>query len=92
MLLTPSGLTRLLEGLEEAGLVERAVSPSDHRVTYAELTHAGAAKLEAASCSHIGSIRALLETHLSEEETEQLAELLGKITGVADGDNASASG
>jgi DNA-binding MarR family transcriptional regulator len=82
LLLTPSGVTRLLEGLEEAGLVGRSVSPTDHRVIYAELTDAGAAKLEAASCSHVLSIRALLETHLSDEEIEHLAELLLKIPGV----------
>ena len=84
LLLTPSGVTRLLEGLEEAGLVERSVSSTDHRVIYAELTEAGAAKLEAASCSHLLSIRALLETHFSDEELELLAELLRKIPGVED--------
>jgi len=52
--LTPSGVTRLLEGLERAGLVERAACPSDLRVTYAQLTEAGREKVEAAPCAHIG--------------------------------------
>ena len=85
--LTPSGVTRLLEGLEEAGLVARASCPADLRVSYAELTDAGAERLEAASCGHVGSIRAVLEEHLSYEEIEELAELLGRIPGATDGDD-----
>jgi DNA-binding MarR family transcriptional regulator len=61
LLLTPSGVTRLLEGLERAGLVERTACDTDLRVAYAQLTDAGAAKLEAASCAHVGSVRALFE-------------------------------
>ena len=45
LLLTPSGITRLLRGLEDAGLVERASCSSDLRVTYAQLTDAGREKL-----------------------------------------------
>lgn len=84
--LTPSGVTRLLEGLEAAGLVARASCRADRRVTYAELTDEGAATLEGASCAHVASIRALLAEHLSDEEIEQLAELLGKLPGTADAD------
>jgi DNA-binding MarR family transcriptional regulator len=88
--LTPSGVTRLLEGLEEAGLVARASCPADLRVTYAELTEAGAARLRAASCAHVGAIRALLGEHLSDREIEDLAELLGKLPGAADGGQCAA--
>jgi DNA-binding MarR family transcriptional regulator len=86
LLLTPSGVTRLLEGLEQAGLVERATCPTDLRVTYAQLTARGRATLEAASCNHEGSIRSLMEEHLSPPEIERLAELLGKLPGVVDSD------
>lgn len=88
LLLTPSGVTRLLEGLERSGLVERATCPSDLRVTYAQLTVAGRETLEAASCGHVSSIRDLFEEHLSEEEIEQLTEMLGKLPGVAHDDDA----
>jgi DNA-binding MarR family transcriptional regulator len=91
LLLTPSGVTRLLEGLERAGLVERVSCPTDLRVAYAQLTDAGAEKLEVASCGHIGSIRALLEEHLSGDEIEELAETLGKLPGVAGGDDTCAA-
>src|SRR5213083_2797755 len=35
VLLTPSGITRLLDGLERCGFVERAACATDRRVTYA---------------------------------------------------------
>ena len=84
LVLSPSGVTRLLEGLEDAGLVERAACPGDRRVTYAQLTEAGLDKLRDASCGHEGSIRSLLEEHLSPKEIEQLAEVLGKVPGGGD--------
>lgn len=88
LLLTPSGVTRLLEGLEEAGLVQRVACPTDLRVSYAQLTDAGAAKLEAASCGHVASVRALFAEHFSDGEIESLAELLGRLPGVSEGDDA----
>lgn len=81
LLLTPSGVTRLLEGLEASGLVERETCPSDFRVTYAQLTDEGRKCLAAASCGHVGSVRGLFEEHLSEDELETLAELLEKLPG-----------
>ena len=79
--LSASGVTRLLEGLEEDGLVERATCPHDRRVAYAQLTDEGAARLRAASCGHAASIRDLLEELLTEAELEELAGLLGKVAG-----------
>jgi DNA-binding MarR family transcriptional regulator len=80
--LTPSGVTRLLEGLEDAGLVVRAACPGDLRVTYAVLTEQGASLLASAPCNHERSVRALLEEHLEPPEIEALAELLGKLPGI----------
>ena len=68
--------------------MERTTCPTDLRVTYAQLTDAGAAKLEAASCAHVASIRALFEQHLADREIEQLSELLGRFPGVADADDS----
>ena len=84
LLLTPSGVTRLLEGLEAAGLVAKAVCASDLRVTYAALTDAGREKLETASCGHVGSVQTLFEEHLSDAESETLAALLEKLPGAGD--------
>jgi DNA-binding MarR family transcriptional regulator len=79
--LSASGVTRLLEGLEEDGLVVRATCPHDRRVAYAQLSDEGAGRLRAASCGHAASIRDLLEETLTESELEELAELLGKVAG-----------
>ena len=87
LLLTPSGVTRLLEGLEREGLVERATCDTDLRITYAQLTDAGAAKVEEASCGHVGSVRSLFEENLSAEEIDALADALGKLPGVPDEDD-----
>jgi DNA-binding MarR family transcriptional regulator len=92
LLLTPSGITRLLQGLEDAGLVERAACETDLRVTYAQLTDAGREKLEAASGSHIASIRALIEEHLAEGEIHTIAEILGRFPGVAESDDSCSPG
>jgi len=45
ILLTASGITRLLEGLERSGFVRKETCASDARVSYAKLTDKGAAKL-----------------------------------------------
>jgi DNA-binding MarR family transcriptional regulator len=79
--LTPSGVTRLLEGLEADGFVERAACDSDLRVTYAALTDAGREKLEEASSAHVAAVRAVLEDCLTTDEIETLAELLDRLPG-----------
>ena len=80
--LTPSGITRLLEGLEVAGLVERASCPSDLRITYARLTSRGAGVLADARRDHEERIGALFEDALSDDEIEAFGELLARLPGV----------
>ena len=53
VLLTASGITRLLEGLERAGYVEKATCSSDARVSYAKLTDAVRSTLWARSTRRI---------------------------------------
>ena len=86
LMLTPSGITRLLQGLEDAGLVERAACATDLRVTYAQLTDAGREKLEAAAGGHVAAISSLFEEHFAQDEIDAVSEILGKLPGVADGD------
>lgn len=91
LVLTPSGVTRLLEGLEEAGLVARDTCPGDRRVVYAALTPAGERVLEEASSSHVGSIGSVLGAHLTRSELKELAELLAKLPGVLEVEDACSS-
>lgn len=79
--LTPSGVTRLLDGLERAGLVEKRSCSEDARVTYAALTDAGRAKLDEAAGMHRRAIEALFSERYSRAELETLAELLGRLPG-----------
>ena len=92
LLLTASGVTRLLDGLEATGLVERAACASDRRVTYAVLTDAGRARLREASVSHVAGVRAFFEARYSGEELEQLASLLGRLPGAADSTHEDCTG
>jgi DNA-binding MarR family transcriptional regulator len=84
LILTASGVTRLLDGLERAGYVERAACASDRRVTYAVLTEAGLDKLRTASKSHITDIRSYFESRFSSDELEQLVVLLDRLPQDAD--------
>jgi DNA-binding MarR family transcriptional regulator len=79
VLLTPSGITRLLAGLERAGLVERADCPEDARVSYAQLTDAGLDSLRDASSGHLASVRELFADRFSADELETLTELLTRL-------------
>lgn len=79
VLLTPSGITRLLEGLERAGFVERASCEADARVTYAQLTDEGDAKLREASGTHVAGIRSFFRERFSEDEVRALGGLLERL-------------
>lgn len=81
LLLTASGVTRLLDGLEAAGYVERASCASDRRVTYAVLTEAGLAKLREAADSHIAAVEELFRERYSEDELAHLGRLLARLPG-----------
>jgi DNA-binding MarR family transcriptional regulator len=79
LILTASGVTRLLDGLEKEGWVDRAACARDRRVTYAVLTDEGLAKLREASKTHVADLRTFFETRYSSEELDQLASLLGRL-------------
>jgi DNA-binding MarR family transcriptional regulator len=79
VLLTPSGITRLLAGLEQCGYVERVACASDARVTYAQLTEDGRAKLLAASKTHLESVRSVFSERLTPSEREALRDLLQRL-------------
>lgn len=79
ILLTQSGITRLLHGLERAGLVERADCPTDGRVVYAQITDLGYERLRGASRTHLDDIRSLFAARFSTDELDTLAALLGRM-------------
>jgi DNA-binding MarR family transcriptional regulator len=84
-MLTRSGITRLCDGLVEAGWIERVACSADARVSYAHLTDVGYEKLREAGCSHVASVRQLFHEHFSAAEVEQLAALLSRLPGAQSG-------
>ena len=79
VLLTPSGITRLLKGLEAAGWVSNRPCAEDARVTYAVLTPEGKEKLDEARTTHVASVRALFSERFDKDELETLASLLERL-------------
>lgn len=88
LMLSASGVTRLLEGLQAAGLVENLQCDDDARVTWARLTPAGEKELECVGAHHARHLRTLFSEGLSDDEVEQLSALLGKLPGVGAGNCA----
>lgn len=74
VLLTPSGLTRLVDRLCREGLVERRRCPSDGRGAFAVLTAKGAARLEAAREAHLDGVRRLFLSRVSAADQRHLAD------------------
>jgi DNA-binding MarR family transcriptional regulator len=79
VMLTASGITRLLDGLEAAGFVEKAACASDARVSYARLTPAGHDKLREAAVTHLAGIEELFTGRYSDDELETLGRLLARL-------------
>ncbi len=79
VLLTASGITRLLDGLQRMGWVTKRRCETDARVTYAVLTDEGVKKFEAAYESHAADIEELFGAQLSDEERRQFGDLLEKL-------------
>jgi DNA-binding MarR family transcriptional regulator len=84
-MLTRSGITRLVDGLVQAGWIERVACPNDARVSYARLTDVGYSKLRDAGCTHVASIQRLFLEHFNAGEIDQLASLLSRLPGAGGG-------
>ena len=83
--LSPSGLTRRLDGLVKAGWVERTPSETDRRVMLAVLTPAGFDKLVEAAPVHVESVRRHMIDLLTVDELRAIADAFGKIRASLDG-------
>lgn len=79
VLLSPSGLTRRLDGLVRNGYVERKPCPSDGRGLLAVLTEAGYKKLETMAPTHLRGVRAHFIDLIEPEDTPAINRMLDKI-------------
>lgn len=79
VMLSPSGLTRLVDRMADEGLVRRTQAERDGRGYYAVLTDAGYEKLREATGTHLRGIRDYVIGRFSDEELATVAGLLGRL-------------
>ena len=79
VLLSKSGLTRLIDRMEGEGLVTRYACPVDRRGTFAELTDAGRRRLRETAPTHLRGVQEHFARFLDDEEAAQLQRLLARV-------------
>jgi DNA-binding MarR family transcriptional regulator len=78
--LTPSGLTRVVDRLVREGYVERQRCQTDARVVYAAVTDAGVARVERAYPTHLRGVREHLIDRLTAEQLAAIRDALEPLT------------
>jgi DNA-binding MarR family transcriptional regulator len=79
VLLSKSGLTRLVDRMEAAGLVVRRSCESDRRGHFVAVTPEGAAALRAAAPVHLRGISEHFTSHLSADELRVLRTMMERV-------------
>ncbi len=77
--LSPSGLTRAVDKIEEAGLVTRVSCPSDRRGSFVQLTEEGRDRLEAIIPDHLTQVEESFTGLLSPTELARFTATLRKL-------------
>jgi DNA-binding MarR family transcriptional regulator len=88
--LTPSGLTRAVDRLQDQGLVTRRTCPEDRRGSFAQLTPAGRAMMAEAVPDHLAQVEQILDELFTPEEEAQLAVFLRRLRDYALEQNTAA--
>lgn len=83
VLLSKSGLTRLVDRMEREGLVARTPCPDDRRGTFAELTPAGRQRLRDTAPTHLAGVKRHVIDLIDEDEADVLHTLLRRIADAA---------
>jgi DNA-binding MarR family transcriptional regulator len=79
VLLSQSGVTRLVDRLVHAGLVEREACPEDRRVMYARLTEDGRRVLQEARPTLLEGVRTRFLSRFDDDELDGLAEAWERV-------------
>lgn len=79
LFLSRSGLTRLIDRLVKAGLVERTRCGSDRRGSYAKLTAEGLERFEEARPTHLNGVREHFLSKLGSDDLDELAAIWSKL-------------
>jgi MarR family 2-MHQ and catechol resistance regulon transcriptional repressor len=77
--LTTGGVTRLVDRMVDAGLVERQNCPNDRRSIHVVLTPKGRAVLGQAVAAHVDGIERHLMAHLDVSDRGDLVRVLSKV-------------
>jgi DNA-binding MarR family transcriptional regulator len=85
VLLSRSGVTRLVDRMERDGLVRREQCETDRRASYATLTPEGKRAFKRAKPVHLRGIAEHFARHLGDEEAKTLAAALGRMVPSTDG-------
>jgi DNA-binding MarR family transcriptional regulator len=85
LVITRGGLTKLVDRLVKAGLLERTFCETDRRVSYATLTAAGAELLAEMRPVVVAELRAAFAANLSDAQARDLREALDRVRGSACG-------
>lgn len=80
-----SGLSRLADRMEKAGLIDRALCRTDRRGTEAVLTDEGAQVLERALAVHVRGLRTHLLDRVTAEELDVLTRVMDRLRTAAGG-------
>lgn len=92
VLLSRSGLTRLVDRMEREGLLRRESCPTDLRGTNAVLTDAGLDRLRTAAPTHLRGVREHFVDLLTDAELRALASALGRLAGPLTGADPASCG
>ncbi len=79
VLLTKSGVTRLVDRLETRGLVARETAPADRRIVLARLTDEGVVVVEASEPVLASALHEVFSTHLSDPDVASLLRGFRKV-------------
>jgi len=92
VVLSRSGLSRLVDRLEKAGLLRREPDPEDRRGAFAAITDEGRAMLRRMWPVYAGGIAEHFGGHLSDEEARLLTEALSRVLAANRGGREEGSG
>lgn len=80
LMLSRSGLTRLVDRLVRDGLIRRSTCSADARGAYAVLTPKGLRAMQAARPLHLDGVRRLFLDHFDEQELARLTDVWERLT------------
>lgn len=79
VLISRSGLTRLVDRIAVAGLVRREPAPADARGTYTVLTLDGVRRLREAAPVHLAGVQRHWLAHFDDDELQVLGRMLARV-------------